>query len=90
MNNTFLKLKILKRIRTFIAHNPYIIPHLNEMKVGERKFWKNLVIFVCTLIVVFLVIEELKTYISTYYSFELKKLLNPIIGFLNNHCRGVL
>ena len=87
MASTFLKLKLIKKIRSFIVHNPYIIPHLNMMKVGEWKLWKNLVIFVCTLIAAFMVIEEVKTYISTYYSFELKKILNLIIGFLKNHCK---
>lgn len=86
MASTFINLKLFKKIRTFITHNPYIIPHLNEMKVGEWKLWKNLLFFACTLIAAILVIEEVKTYISTYYSFELKKLLNLIIGFLNNHC----
>ena len=87
MASNFIKFKLLKRIRTLIIHKPYLIPHLNEIKVSEWAFWKEMVICVSALIAAFLIIDEVETYISTNYSFELKKLLKSTHIFLNNYCK---
>lgn len=77
--------QFIKWIRTNKAKNPNICPHLNELKAGDWNFGENLIIFVCILFAALLIIEEVKIYISNYYSSELNELLILIIKFFSNH-----